>query len=362
MDLFNKLNLTRFAALFLAVSVVTACDDDGATAPAGTLDPVETATTIENVANQFFVNNEGVQAMSALTDEIFAALGPTIATYAAIPNPDEVIGEPSPELRQQVEILRSAAAAGVELQIPAGLLGKTLVFVEGQGYVIDESRTDADPLGVRFILYEVDQFTGQPVNPPSDHEIGYLEIIDNSSFPTVSISLTVVSQGQTLVDVTAVGSGDQTSFNLTFDGTLSDGANDLTFGINVNASNTAFDVSFTMAASGLEIGVTFSGAPDSEAGQFTLEIFDTSSLDRLVFDLNADAQDNLTGSIALNGDELALISGTFDVPVITNGEGDPLTEEELAALGDLFEAVTGIFEVFGNLVGLALILLAAGLA
>lgn len=363
MDPFKQFKLARFAALFLAVSVVTACDDDGA-GPAGTLDPVETATTIENVANQFFVSNTGVQSLNALSDEIFTVLGsPTIAGFASIPNPKEAIGKPSPELLEQVETVRKAAAASVEMQIPVGLLGNTLVYDEGQGrYVIDEARTGADPNGVRFILYAINQATGKPLSPPSENEIGYVDIIDTSDFPTVNISVTVVAEGQTLLDVTATGSGDQTSFNLTFDGTLSDGTDQVSFGISINASATSEALSFSLAAAGLEIGLTFSGTPDSDAGTVTLEIFDTSSLDRLVFDLSIDASDNLTGSVALNDTDLALISGTFDSPIVTNGDGDPLTDQELAALEDLFVAMGAVVEVFFGLVELALFLLVLGFA
>ncbi len=93
-----------------------------------------------------------------------------------------------------------------------------------------------------------------------------------------------------------------------------------------------------------------------------MTLTDTSNRGRAVFSLNVDSQGLIgeNSGVTLNGDPVAYISGTLDDPLITNADGEPLTQVELQALGQLFEGVGDIFEMFMEIFVFSLFLIALG--
>ncbi len=249
---------------------------------------------------------------------------------------------------------------GEQLNIPSGALGVTFIYDPVEGY-IPSQRTGAPANGVRFILYAVDPILEEPVTPLN--EIGWLDIIDTSNFATgtIDISLEAVVNDVTLVDVTSTGVLTQTSLSLDFDGTLSDGQNNLNFTIDALFSETGtFELTFGMTAGDVGVTVAFSG---TEAGGGSVTTTFTDAGNTIVVSLSVDASDNiLSGSgVSFNGSTVAIISGSLDNPTVTNAEGDPLTDEELAALEDLLLAMVDVIEFGFGVFEFALFLIFIGL-
>jgi hypothetical protein len=349
--------LTRAGVFALALSVFVACEDD-TTGTDGDLDPVTAADAVDNVVGNFISDNEAVQSVGVFSDAISFALGnANVTTFDLIPT----TGWSSiPNLSRVIQNRAATLGTGEELaSIPVGALGKTFVYNPDTGqYEIDPERLDADPNGVRFILYAVDPILGQPILPLQ--EIGYVEIIDTSSFPTINISVEAVISGVTLMDIDATGTFTQTAVTLNFDGTLSDGSNTLGFDFDVTGTETAFTMDFTFTSGGITVNVNFSGN-DMDAGTIGFSI--TDGVNTISFTLIIDEFGDIgaESGVFWNGDPVAIISGNIDGQVtITNADGDPLTLEQLQALEDLFETMAEVMELASGIMEFSLFLLLLG--
>ena len=346
--------LKRAAVFGLALAVFAACSDDETTAPNGDLDPVAASNALESVVTTFFDDNDALQSLDVFGDFISTALlGPNVAPLNIVPRPGDDMNAWARRVQLSVGELQPSSD-GPE-RIPVGALGKTFVYnPDTQAYEIDLARTDAPANGVWFILYAVDPILGQPLSPLQ--EIGYVEITDDSSFPTATIGLTAVVSGTTLLDIDVSGTFSETTVDLDFSGLLSNGVETLTFAIDVTGSETAFNVNFTLGFSPYNITFNF-GGDASGAGTITATLSDGD--DTIAFSLGVDAVGNIaTGSgIKFNGADVAIISGNISNPLVTNAAGDPLTQQELQALEDLFQGIGEIFELFFGLVEFSFLLL-----
>ncbi len=249
-------------------------------------------------------------------------------------------------------------------RIPVGALGKVFVYNR------DTSQYEIDPLreapsdAVWFILYAVDPVLGIPIEVEGALvEVGYLEIRDTSSFPTVNIGMKAVVSGIDAIDVNVTGALSETALDLNFAGSLSDGVGELDFTLALdavtNATETTFSSDFNFSTSGFNVNLNLTGIEETE-GAIEFSIDDGTNI--IAFNLQVSGGVILEGSgVVFGTTQVAILSGTLDNPTVTNGDGDPLTQEELTALGELFEAMEDIFDFFFGLVNFALFLLILGL-
>ena len=349
--------LTRFAALALTISFVAACSDDS-TGPNGPIDPEQAAEALDGVVAQFFEGNQALQSFEVSSELIASALaGTDVVLLDLFPRAGTVEGL-TRSVQMSIADARSMQKSGVPARIPVGMLGNTFVYNPAtRQYEVDQARTDAADDVVRFILYAVDPVLHQIVLDAQDQptEIGYIDIRDTSDFPTVNVGLVAVVNNVTLIDVGVTGTFSQSTLNLAFSGTLSDGNQDLTFGFDVTGSETSFAADFTITAAGYTVNFVFSGS--DTAGSVTATITGEGTI---VFTMSVDALDNIDGSVTINGTQVAIMSGTTDAPVVTNAEGGELSEEEMQALANLFQGMGEIFEIFFGLAEFALFLLVLG--
>ena len=63
-----------------------------------------------------------------------------------------------------------------------------------------------------------------------------------------------------------------------------------------------------------------------------------------VLDVTVDETETLTGSVVHNGQTIAQMDGSTSSPVFTNGNGDPLSTAEVAALTEAFDVVDDVFD------------------
>jgi hypothetical protein len=326
--------LTRAAVVALALSFFAACDDT--TEPEFQLDPENTADIVDDLVTTFFTGNDAANSLMYFGDYIGMALGGGILAAPSASPPAEVAGGiPS-------HVLRDLAYSAATATIPA--TGITFVWDDVEGVYVASERAGAPVNGMRFILYAVNPITEEPLTPVTDNEIGYLDITDDSSWPSIDITLEAVINDVTLIYAAVTGNFGELSAWLDLDGYFSDGTNQLSYnlGAGYNATSEYFDFSLeygnfeaswemTYTEAGLTVAVTFSDGTNTLVCSMTL------------------VQDTITdGGITFNGDTVAIIEGYISENglnvTITNAEGDPLTPAELAALGDVFDGMGWLYE------------------
>jgi hypothetical protein len=349
----------RIGVFALAISIFAACGDDTTGPTGGDLDPAVAAAGLDQINAKYFEGNAGVQGLEYFGDFMIGALGADVAAFDLLPFAT------ANRLENIPTALRLSVAEGVSPErIPVGALGKVFVYnPDTFDYEIDPLR-QAPADAVWFILYAVDPVLGQPVEVDGELvEVGYLEIKDTSDFPTVNIAMKAVVSDIDAIDVNVTGTLSDTQFNLDLVGTLSDGVDELDFSLRLDAeasgSSATFSTEFNFSAGGFEVDLNLTGADEAD-GSIEFSITDGTNIIRFNLEVVAGVIQDGSG-VWFGLDQVADISGTIENPIVTNGEGDPLTQQEIAALGELFEAMDDFFEFFLGTVTFALFLLLLGL-
>jgi hypothetical protein len=323
--------LTRVAVTALVLSFFSACEDT--TEPTIQLDPESTADIVDELVADFLEGNDAAMSLEVFGDAIAMALGGGMPPLSAGPPaeagpiPRHLLGNP---------VYRAAA------NIPEIFEGVTFVWDDQEeGYV--PSELPGAPLnGVRFMLYAVNPSTGEPLTPVSENEIGYLEIADASSWPSINISMAAVVGDVTLISATITGNFGETSAWINIDGFLSDGTEQLLYNMYASEGPMAYTFEFGLEYGNFEASWSMTY---SESG-LEVEVAFTDGTNTIVFSLNLVEDTIVAGSgITINGETVAIIEGSLEGELtITNAEGDPLTAAELAALEQVFEAMGELSE------------------
>jgi hypothetical protein len=349
--------LLRPALVALVLAAFVGCGEDSA-GPEDA-DPAAAAAALEDILTDFVEDNDGLQSTMVFSDAIQAALagGPAaaLATDVLTQVSEHATFAGMRSLRLNLAELGTDAPA----KLPAWVLGLTFEYDTLTDQYFAGQRTGAPATGVRFILYAVDPILFQPIVPLQ--EIGYIDIVDTGTFPTaIEIGLIIVVSGDTLADVVATGTlVPDVSLTLAFSGFFSNGTDEADFEINVAETQTGFGVEFTMSASGASMG--FEIGYDDTTGEESFTAFFREGDTHIVFTItDVDGEIQPGSGITFNGTVVALITGFVDEPVITNAEGFPLTEAEIAALYDLFDMMGFMIDIFFGLVEFALFLIFLG--
>ena len=242
----------------------------------------------------------------------------------------------------------SASSAGVPISasIPAEVSGKTYEY--SGGTYVPTDRPGAPSNGVRFLLYAVDPVTFQPVEPLV--ETGYVDITDLSGGNTQSVRLEVVSGDITYVEYTVAAN--TTTGTITVIGFVSDGSHQA----NLN-------ISATVSANGLTLayGLVVPQRDVSIALRLTATDFDVESgtIDIVISMSGPNGTVSMTGQFTATGATLTVRTGgaTFATitvtgtgePLITGADGQPITDEDAAALLAIFDLTSQAFGSFDQL-------------
>src|SRR5207302_185852 len=118
-------------------------------------------------------------------------------------------------------------------------------------------RAAAPTTGVRLILYAIDPLTQRPSSPPV--EIGYADLIDNSSGGTTTLEVIIVGttepSPETYGDYTISGTFGGSSAKGTAAGYVTDGATwvDFTMSLDASSTKTTFNSVFDVGPQGVHI-------------------------------------------------------------------------------------------------------------
>jgi hypothetical protein len=340
----STFRLRSAAALLAAALLVTACGEE--TPLPTTIDPVATQADIDAAEAALEVPEvESLAGLGYAIDDAMIAAGGGAAVATL---PAQVIEEgPVPvhsldRFRARVIDMSGGETANT---IPLLVLGKTFVWnPETDEYEIDADLTGAPANGVRFRLYEVDEF-GLPVEPLV--WVGYVDMSrtteGNSTIGNVGL---FTAAGVQVMDytVTVTGTASVTTFSV--DGFVGAGAGQLTFELTTGVSLTTGNVTLTwrtaIPSRGLSTRVQLAIGETSvtigalmRSGLRKVEIGGTLS-DASGGTLNVEVGDRLFAVITL--DELG--TGTIE-----DENGAPLTAEDEAALWAIFEWFESAFLV-----------------
>ena len=231
--------------------------------------------------------------------------------------------------------------------------GVTFVYdPASDDYVVDPERDGAPQTGVRFVVYEVDD-AGVPI---VEQEIGHADLVDqgDASAEEIALRLTVVVNEVTLLDYLTTLDGPANRGVLTVHGFLRGERDRLDFDIEALATtgdDRTLDVAFDLRIDERDFSVTGAvhGTEDDADGEGDIDVTVRHRTHSLRVDAHGEGG-QLDGSVFLNGDVFATVSGDADEPTIIGASGEPLTFAQSLVLWRVIDTVEDVFDFLEDLV------------
>lgn len=232
--------------------------------------------------------------------------------------------------------------------IPAEVAGKTFEYADGS--YVPGTRPGAPANGVRFLIYAVNPVTFEPVLPLA--EVGYVELTDLSGSSTQAARVIVVSGETTYLDYTvrvAAATGQVTVAGFVTDGTNRANLNLLATVTEAAGLTLLYRVDVPQRGLSIDLGLTMTGL-DTQSGTIGINL-SVSGPNGRVSMVGEITEAGGTLTVRVNGNTFATItsSGTAD-PVITGANGQPLSDDEAAALQEIFEVTGEAFTAFDEMI------------
>lgn len=346
---------SRLATILAAAGFAAACD-------AGTGPELETALDTEAALADY----EALQTALESTELLgFRALGGRTPFGGAPAAIDAVAGLSAPsgaresrafalDLFRRIRGARSLSNAAAAPIISDFHRGATFVYdPDLDRYVVDPDRDGAPATGVRFIIYEVDH-SGDPI---VDQERGYADLIDEGdrSNQDIALRLKVVEGSTTVLDYATTLDDQGTRGELTVNGYLQGDGVRLDFDIHAIGTNDGdtetLDLDFDLAVEARDFSVSgsVSGVEEGQDGGGHIDVTVRHRDDSIHADVRGD-QGVLDGTIYLNGDVFATVTGPEGDLVFLGADGDPLTWPELLVLHHIFDCIEDVFDFLEDLV------------
>lgn len=295
----------------------------------------------------------GFQALSGRTP--FGTSPATIGIVAGMTAPDRADGGRAFALGI-MERVRAAHS-------PDGPVAAPIIsnFTRGATYVYDPDidnyrlavgREGAPPTGVRFILYEVDE-TGRPI---VEQETGHADLIDegDDSLEDIVLHLIVVQGGATVLDYLTTLDVNEGEGALTVRGFLRGDGVRLDFDIEAAGreieGQQTLDVAFELRIDARDFSITgrVSGIEDATEGEGDVTITVRHRSDSVRLDV-AGGNGMIAGTIFVNGQVFATVSGPTDEPTFLGRDGQPLTAREFRLLLRILDTVEDVFDLLEDL-------------
>ena len=345
---------------------VTACKDSSGP-PGDFSDPVAVTADMQAVDSAF--DSDAYRSFGVATLNLtpaatgIAPLGPAATMLSAtLPKLQRsagrasVLGAVEAQRLQQLRPAMNEAAAQGRI-IPDSVTGRVFQWDTASDAYTWQDSTIAGLNGVRFILYQVDEF-GLVVEPTV--EVGTLDLIDESTLSSLQLHILVKGVGGTItyLDYTATVTATATTLNANATGSISNG-------LTVGNKTLTFDESFVVTETRVTANATFT--LNNPARTFTVNESVTVSGQALVITgdfrftrpgetvqfyarITFDSAIVIDAAVRVNGRTVATLhaEGT-DPGVWVDAGGEPLTAEDVAALEALDESATGFQEAIHSL-------------
>jgi len=336
----------------LAVAFAVAACSDTLSVGEEAFDADLTSQDLAAVDSTF--DTEAFKSLKALGDQ-FSIAGPPAMASAELLRAAARPSEPGNAARIEAAALQiqmaMAASAAVEL-IPQQYRGLVLKFVPGQGYIVDDTLTGPSN-GIRFLLYAVNPVTDQIAEPLN--EIGYADLLDESTDQTAAVRLVVVSGEATFINYLVAANGPPTAPSFSIAGFITDGDVtvdfDLTVATQANIGGTSIDINYVIdvAARDFNVVLDLSIVTTSEGSSSTsvdLSITRGRNTVRVAGELTDEVG---TVQVFGNGELFATITFTETSLTVVNANGDPLSDREEQALREIMDFVDEVFNVWEDL-------------
>ncbi|HET9948448.1 MAG TPA: hypothetical protein VFQ22_05980 [Longimicrobiales bacterium] len=346
---------TLHLCILLGLGALAGCEDSTSPNPPLGLDAEAALADYEALDSAFASPAwEGFRALGDRTPFGGGAAVQAVAALEASAGPD---GGRAFAL-ELVRRLRASAPAGAPAAAPLisdDFRGVTFVYdAELDEYVADPEREGAPANGLRFVVYDVDE-DGVPL---PDQEIGYADLLDegDESAEDAALRVVVVVDEVTRIDyATTVEIGFGTA-SLTVRGFV-DGerAPRLDFDIAVDATEepgeATLDATFELAVEARDFSITgeVRGVEEGSEGEGDIVVAVRHGSRTLDVDISGSAG-QVDGTIHLDGELFATISGPASDPVFLPADGEPLDTGELLVLRHLADAAEDVFDLLEDLV------------
>ena len=345
----------RSLAAIGLIGLMTGCGGGDSTSPDAPFDPAGTTSDLGAIEASF--ESEAMYGFQSAAPAISSALGESAAAVALRAAPSKLLASGKPGVREY-----SGTVAGLYGQPTVGMrpaAPRAAILEEHLGVTFTRNaetlqyeasdRNGAPSSGVRFIVYAADPISGQPVSPLT--EVGYADIEVSGSNTSPSVRIELVSGDVTYLDYTVGAAYTQTSATLTVSGFVSNSHDRVNFDLDIRVTENAFTFDYVLTV--------------PTRGNFRMELEETLNL----------ATESITSSLELRGPHgtvtiagsLSEAGGSYEVevngeafatiaitpssgqPVITGADGEPLTEDELEALQQVFLLFLSGFNLFLDL-------------
>lgn len=268
------------------------------------------------------------------------------------PAPTQLLRASSPLAQASHTQARSAAAAVALRQLSrslsdprAGPIINDALY--GIAYEWDEieleyvlSATETGPAnGVRFLLYAINPFSGNPSTPLT--VVGYVDLMDESASETsLALRIVVASSADVVhVDYTVTIDATTVEFNATTSGFVSNGL------VGAAMRRLDFDVAFSLVDDGTSVNATADAGFSLNNAAVTIEVHDEVGFEvtALTFSRDFRLQRSgeelaVVGDVAINtqtsavtGQASVLVNGVVFVSIMFNGTANPSLSRELSA-------------------------------
>lgn len=347
--------------------VVAACKESAA--PGDFTDPIAVTTDMQAVDSAF--ESDVYRSFSSASTELGPAatgvaplqpaatlLGGTLPKIDRGAGRATLLGAAQAQRLQQLRPAMSVAAAQGRI-IPDSLYGRVFQWDTAADQYTWQDSTVGSLNGVRFILYQVDDlgFVVEPVV-----EVGYLDLIDESTLSTLQLHIVVKGLGgtTTYVDYTATISATATSVTANATGFITNGLSvgnkTLTFDetvhvtdeprITLNATWTLNNPARTFTTSN---SVSINGTSIVITGDFrfirpgeTVQLYAKLTI--------GETANTISVTVRVNGRTVATLNGAVNDPgtVWVDAGGEPLTADDLEALDGLQNAAARFQEAVNS--------------
>lgn len=257
--------------------------------------------------------------------------------------------------RQSMKGLLAHRSTSVALAvIGEEYLGKTYIYDPGASHYVLSERTGAPANGVRFIVYAVNPISHALVEPLE--EVGYADLLDQSTGSTDAIRVQLVSEGVTCFDYGVSGSSTATSEQVVVDGYVTDGTTRVNFDLDAravsNGTSSTLTYDYTLGIPSREVDFDYTIILASNEEEVTTVDVDLSASGPNgsvgIEGTLHDGPSVLTARV--NGDDFARMNMDGESLVsITNPQGGELTAQETTALGYVWLVVLKGLDIFGQL-------------
>lgn len=325
MRMVQNARLAAFAAVLTVAAAACGGDSNGP----GDFNPTGTSQDLAAVQATFQSEEFGgfVVMSSAMTEALqVPVVAPELAAAfdAATGSPTEMRAK----ARAVFQTLQARSGAALSSRIPDTYVGKTFEYDVVDDRYEPTERAGAPANGVRFIMYAINPATDEPAEPLN--EVGYVDLIDNSTAAVSAARILMVSGGTTYFDYSI--SATDTDLGIT--GFLTDGTTRADFTLDIFSDGTSGTLDYEVEVDSRSLVMEFHYDSDATGETLSAHIAGENG----TVDLSG-SFDEVGGQldVQVNGEDFATMTyndetGEFE---IVGADGEPLSDQEEQVLGQI---------------------------